>query len=243
MRKPRFFFLTIVALVGVGILVSLGVWQLQRRDWKHELMARIETRAKAEPVPLARVVEAWRKNGDVEYYHVRLTGRFLPDREFHLYSIVEGAPGWRIIAPLQTPSGDIVLVDRGFVPDQLKEPQARDSEPPAGEVSLTGLARAPGSKGWFEADNDPQGNRWYWRDLGAMAASLPAGLRERVVPFFVEAEAQPGASAWPRAGVTRLKLNDRHLEYALTWFGLAFALLAVFGFYIRSRLQIGRGET
>lgn len=244
MHKPKFLFLSLATVAGVALLVGLGVWQLQRREWKHALIMRIEARASAAPVALAQVLAAWRETGDVEYMRLKLRGNFLPGKEFHLYAIVEGTPGWRIVTPFKTDSGNVVLVDRGFVPDRLMGLQAPFGRAPPGEIELIGLARAPANRGWFEPLNEPERNRWYWRDLGGMAAQLPPEQRARTVPFFVEAEAGAwnGKGEWPRAGVTRLRLRDPHLEYALTWFGLALVLIVVSGFFMRSQLQRNGGN-
>ena len=228
------FFMT---LIGVAILVSLGKWQLDRREWKLGLIERIESRAHGEVISLSEAKRHWQQDGDVEYDRVQLVGRFLHDDERHLYSILDGQAGWRIITPLETRSGDVVLVDRGFVPAELKEPGTRQRGQIEGEVELIGLARAPEKHGWFTPDNEPQANRWFWRDVPAIIATLPEKLKARAVPFMVEAEAATVPGGWPRGGVTRLSLPNRHLEYAITWFGLAVVLLVVFASYARTRLR------
>jgi surfeit locus 1 family protein len=232
-------------LIGVAVLIGLGVWQLERREWKLALIDRIDQRAHGEAISLSEAKRLWQESGDVEYDRVLLVGHFLHDYERHLYSVVGGQPGWRIITPLETRSGDIVLVDRGFVPSELKEPAKRQEGQISGDVELTGLARAPEKQGRFTPDNEPQLNRWFWRDVPGMLAALPQDLKARAVPFMVEAEAMTVPGGWPRAGVTRLELPNRHLEYAITWFGLAATLIAVFAFYVRSRLQLrppGEGD-
>ncbi len=224
-----------VVAAMVAILIGLGTWQMQRREWKLGLIEQIESRAHGEPISLSRAKELWERSRDVEYYRVLLVGRFLHDQERHLYTIVDGKAGWRVITPLVTSGDDVVLVDRGFVPEELEAPEARKAGQVGGDVELVGLARAPGSAGWFTPPGEPDKNRWFWRDMAGMAAGLPADLKPRVVPFFVEAEAQPVPGGWPRGGVTRLELPNRHLEYALTWYGLAVTLVIVALFVTRSR--------
>jgi len=238
--KPRFLVLTISMLVALAILVSLGTWQLQRRDWKHALIERIEARADAPAKPLAQVLARWERDQDVEYMRVEMTGELRASQEFHIYTIRDGVAGWRVVSPFET-GGHVVMLDRGFVPEPLKDPQERADQPvPEGTFSVTGLARAPGQSNFVTPENEPERNRWYWRDLESVVAQLPPETRERAAPFFVEAEAGALPGAWPRDGVTQLRLRDKHLSYALTWFGLALTLLGVYGAYIVSRRRGAR---
>jgi len=238
--KPRFLVLTISTIVAFAILVALGTWQLQRRDWKHGLIERIEARADAPAKPLAAVLARWRRDRDVEYMRVEMTGELRAGEEFHIYQIRDGRAGWRVVSPFET-AGHIVMLDRGFVPEPLKEPQSRAQQPvPDGQITVTGLARATGESNFVTPENEPQRNRWYWRDLESIVAQLPADERERAAPFFVEAEADALPGQWPRGGVTQLRLRDKHLSYALTWFGLALTLIGVYIAYVVSRRDGGR---
>ncbi len=223
-------------LFGVAVLVGLGVWQLQRLAWKETLIARIEARAHGTPAALAKVLADWRRSGDIDYRRVRLSGRFLHDKERHLYWVHDGVAGWRIVTPLVLGEGGIVFIDRGFVPEALKDPAARPAGQASGEVQVTGLARAPGAQGLFTPDNDSAGNIWYWRALDPMAASVLSDKeRSGLVPFFVEAEKSDVPGGWPAGGVTRLQLPNRHFGYAFTWFGLAAALIGVFAVFALGR--------
>jgi surfeit locus 1 family protein len=212
---------------ALAVLIGLGSWQMERREWKVGLIERIESRAHGEPVSLSLAKDEWQRNQDVEYYRVLLVGHFLHAQERHLFTIEAGEAGWRIITPLVTNGGDIVLVDRGFVPEALKNPEARKAGQLADTVELIGLARAPLAPDWFTPAGDPARNQWFTRDVAGMTASLPAEEQAQVAPFLVEAEAEPVPGGWPRGGVTRLELPNRHLEYALTWYGLAITLLIV----------------
>ncbi|MGI9388274.1 MAG: SURF1 family protein [Methyloligellaceae bacterium] len=228
--KPTLVKLTLFAAAGVAMLIGLGTWQLQRLAWKQGLVERIEARARGGPVPLAAALRNWSQTGDIEYQRVRLSGVFDHDSERHLYTVVAGKPGWRIITPLKAGENAIVMVDRGYVPPSLKNPQDRAAGQVGGTVTVTGLARAPGRKNAFTPASDLARNIWYWRNLEGMAASvLDAGSRERLAPFFVEADAAATPGGWPKGGVTRVKFANRHLEYAVTWYGLAVALLIVYG--------------
>jgi surfeit locus 1 family protein len=239
--KPTLLKLTLLTAAGVAMLIGLGTWQMQRLAWKRGLIARVEQRVHGDPVPLSKAWRRWSQDGDVEYLRVRAEGSFDHDRERHLYTVVKGQPGWRVITPLRTVDGYILMVDRGFVPDKFKDAATRPAGQIGGDVTLTGLARAPGRPNAFTPESDPARNRWYWRDLDGMAASvLTAPERERLVPFFVEADDTPNTGGWPKGGVTRISFPNRHLEYALTWYGLAVALVAVYAVIVmRWRRQGG----
>lgn len=229
----------ITTMLALVVLTGLGTWQLQRREWKLGILERIDQRIHGESISLTEARKLWARDRDVDYYRVLLVGRFHNDQERYLYTVIDGQAGWQVITPLETRGGDIVLVSRGFVPEALKDPTTRQAGQTAEQVELVGLARASEVRTWFTPDNTPAANRWFWRDVPALTASLPADLAAKAVPFVVEAEASPVPLGWPRGGVTRLAIPNRHLEYALTWFGLAAALLVIFYVYARYR----RAET
>jgi surfeit locus 1 family protein len=174
---------------------------------------------------------------DPSYLHVNVAGRFQNDKEKHLYAIADGAPGWHLITPLVTEDGAVVLVDRGFVPDAMKEQATRPQSHVEGETSVTGLVRLPESKGTFTPKSDLDRNRWYFRDLDGMARSMFGDRPQNLAPFFLEAEASGAPESWPRGGQTRLDLPNNHLQYALTWFLLAFCLLVIYAVYVRQELR------
>lgn len=227
---------SLLAVAGLAVLIGLGLWQLQRLAWKEDLIARIDSRAQAAPVDLDAALARWRRSGDVEYLRVRLHGRFRHGEEAHVYALSQGEAGWRVIAPFETDDGWLVMVDRGFVPGRLKEPSQRRAGQVEGPATVVGLARAPESQAPFVPDNDPAANVWYWRDLPAMAGrAMSTTAASKPAPFLIEADATPNPGGWPKGGATRLTLPNRHLEYALTWFGLAAALAAVYGAFVAGR--------
>ena len=228
---------TLATLAALALLIGLGVWQLQRLEWKRGLIAEIETRAKAPPISLAEALALAKDGGDPSYLHVRVAGRFENDKERHLYALADGAPGWHLITPLVADDGATVMVDRGFVPDALKEPASRPQSQVEGENSVTGLVRVPESKGAFTPDSDPDRDRWYYRDLDGMAQSMFGDKPQNLAPFFLEAEEGGPPGSWPRGGQTRLDLPNNHLQYAITWFLLAFCLLVIYAVYVRQALQ------
>ncbi len=227
-----------LTLAMLPLLVGLGVWQLQRLAWKEGLIAAITAETGKPPAPLEEPPEAWKALGQQEYRPVSVAGRFRHADERRLFATEGGEAGWHIYTPLETEGGNILFVNRGFVPEALKEPASRAAGEVEGRVAVQGLVRKPAVRGWFDPDPDTARNVWYWRDLEAMARLLPEADRARVLPFFVDAMAEPAnPGGWPKGGVTRLDIPNRHLEYALTWFGLAGTLLAVFAAFAWTRLR------
>jgi len=237
MRSRGLVVLTLCAATGAAFLVGLGVWQLQRLEWKNGIIAQIEARTKAPPISLAKAVARARVGEDVSYLRVQVEGRFDNAKERYFYTILDGKIGWHVIAPLTTPEGEMVLVDRGFVPDKLKDPATRPQGELEGPVTITGLARQPEAQGRFIPDNEPGHNRWFWRDLGGLSASMFGASPPPIAPFLLEAEASDIPGGWPLAGQTRLDIPNDHLQYAITWFALAFCLLVIYVVFVRSRLR------
>ena len=232
MRTKGLFGLTAFTLAGIAVLIGLGLWQLQRLEWKQAVIAQIETRSTAEPITLDEAIALSREGNDPSYTRVRVEGRFHHDRERYLYAASEGKPGWHVVTPLQTEDGDIVLVDRGFVPDSLRDPASRPRGQVEEVVTVIGLARASETPNVFTPDNEPEANRWFWRDLTGMTQSMfPSGTRE-IVPFFLEAEKSEVPGGWPLGGQTQLNITNNHLQYALTWFALALCLAVIYAVYV-----------
>jgi surfeit locus 1 family protein len=230
----------LAALVALAVLVGLGTWQLQRKSWKESLVSRIEARSRGEPGEILPEAawSGWRAEAD-EFRLVRLTGTWLHDYEAPVHGLApaeRGAPvqGFYIFTPLRVASGAVVPVNRGFVPTELRDPAARPESRPTGEVSVTGIVRAPESGNWFTPESVPSRDRWFTRDPQAIAAAK--GL-DRVAPFYVEADATPNPGGWPRGGQTRLNLPNNHLQYALTWYAIALTLVGVFAAFAWRRLH------
>ena len=227
---------TVAMLAALAVLLGLGTWQLQRKAWKEGLLADIAARATAEPITLEAAMRRRLGGEDFEYARVRVAGRWHHDKERFYYAPGPEGPGFHVYTPLETAGGPIVFVNRGFVPERLRDQAARRDGLAGGEVAIVGLLRAPGERGWFTPDNDPARNLWFWRDLAGMALSALGADASRVAPFFLDAEAGR-SSTWPQGGATRLTLPNRHLEYALTWYGLALALIGVYSAFAIGRLR------
>jgi surfeit locus 1 family protein len=228
---------TLFMAAGLALLIGLGVWQLQRLEWKEGLIAKIEARVHAPPVTLNEAVARARAGEDISYLRVKTEGRFDHGKERHVYAVTDEGVGWHVITPLATPDGVVVLIDRGIVPDALKDPATRPQGEIEGTVTVTGLARQPESQGRFTPDNEPAQNRWFWRDLGGLTRSMFPGSQPEVAPFVIEAVKSDVPGGWPRGGATRLDIPNDHLQYAITWFLLAFCLVVVYAVYVRSRLR------
>lgn len=206
MKRPL---LIALALAVMLAFVALGVWQIERRTWKLDLIARVEARSHAAPV------DAFRARGEA-YRRVTLTGAFLCDRETFVQALTERSAGFWVITPMRTSSG-IALVNRGFVPGD-KGGKNGPLCGPEGVTTVTGLLRLSEPGGGFLRSNDPAGDRWYSRDVPAIAKARGLGP---VAPFFVDADATPHPAGYPIGGLTVVRFNNNHLLYALTWFGLA----------------------
>lgn len=210
--------LAALALAAIAALIALGVWQLQRRAWKLALIARVEARRTAAPVP-APGPAAWPRIGeDAAYTRVAASGRYRASADTYVQAATALGGGFWVLTPLDTPAGWSVLVNRGFVP-----PERRGHAPaPAGPVRVAGLLRVTEPVGGFLRDNDPAADRWYSRDVAAIAAKRGVA---RAAPYFIDADAR--GAGWPRGGLTVVRFRNSHLVYALTWFGLAALLAAM----------------
>jgi surfeit locus 1 family protein len=213
---------TVLSLAAFVLLIALGVWQVERRTWKLALIDRVEQRvhAEAQPIPSPASWPALTAAND-EYRHVTVSGRFLHDRETLVQAVTEEGPGYWVLTPLQRGDGTLVLINRGFVPSERRDASTRRDGNPQGEVAITGLLRVTEPKGGFLRNNVPQHNRWYSRDVAAIAAAR--GLHD-VAPFFIDADAGSQTAGGPIGGLTVVRFPNNHLIYALTWFALAFML-------------------
>lgn len=231
------FWPTLFTLLSLPVLIGLSLWQVERLEWKEGLLAKIAVRMDAVPAPLPASAD-WADYDarEEEYTRVVVEGRFLPV-EFHYFTQGErGAPGYAVISPLELADGALVLVDRGFVPVALKDATSRGGIP-EGEQHFTGIVRAPSGRGAFDGADDPEKNVWMVRDPAIMGAGLGDA---RIAPFIVEAEEGAFPGEWPKAGRTRIDIPNNHLDYALTWGGLALVLIVIYVLYHRANGRIGR---
>ncbi len=208
-----------LALLVIAGLVSLGVWQLQRRSWKLALIEHVDRRLTAMPV-VAPGPALWSRIGrDQAYTRVIVHGTFRNNHETLVQAVTDLGPGYWVLTPMTTDSGFTVLVNRGFVSSEHKAP---DDHSLPGAATITGLLRITEPKGGFLRSNDPAADRWYSRDATAIAAKRSLGT---VAPYFIDADTR-SSPAWPRGGLTVVSFPNNHLIYAITWFAMAI-LLAV----------------
>jgi len=231
-KKPGVFAVLIIAL-AVIVCSALGVWQMQRREWKHELIETIDARIGAEPVPLPVAIDdpkAW------DYRRVTVTGTFDHTKESYLQAQSRhGNFGYQVITPLTRPDGSMVLINRGWVPYEDRDPAARPEGQVEGPVTITGIVRLPWERTaiakYFGIDNDPVRKIFFDAKLDEMAAAH--GIS--VLPVFVDADGTENPGGFPIGGQTVLKINDPHLSYAIQWFALAITALVIFVLYHRRK--------
>lgn len=226
-RRPG---IGLVAATGIAlvILLSLGTWQLHRLQWKEHLVAEIETRRHAVPADLASVERKAKAGDDIDYLPVTTSGTFDHAHEQYFFATYDGEVGYHVYTPLIVGDGRIVFVNRGFVAEAMRDQAKRIEGQVPGTATVTGLARArlDGKPSWVVPDNEPARRLYFWKDLDAMAASA-AVPKDKLVAFFIDADAAPNPGGWPRGGVTQIDLPNNHLSYALTWYGLAVVLVVV----------------
>ena len=212
------------AVLGMAVLLALGIWQLERRVWKLDLIQRVNERVHAAPVA-APGPQSWSgiNAANDAYRHVQVQGHFIEGHETLVQAVTELGGGYWLLAPFQSTDGFTVLVNRGYVPaDRSQRYSAGD-----GTKTLTGLLRITEPGGGFLRRNDPANDRWYSRDVAAIAAAQ--GLHD-IAPYFIDADASAQTSGFPAGGLTVISFPNNHLLYALTWFALA-AMLAGWSFY------------
>jgi surfeit locus 1 family protein len=227
-RAKRFGFWVLV-LAGIALFTSLGVWQLERRAWKLDLIASVDERVGAQPVA-APGPSSWPEINatDDAYRRVSVAGRFVDVAPAFVQAVTRLGAGYWVIAPFLADGGFVVLVNRGFVTGE----EAKTLPPAAAtETTVTGLLRISEPGGGFLRSNDAASDRWYSRDVVAIAASR--GLDD-VAPYFIDADAS--GAGMPVGGLTVIQFRNAHLVYALTWFGLG-AMLAGWTAYLVLQLR------
>ncbi|MFE0755159.1 SURF1 family protein [Inquilinus sp. NPDC058860] len=228
--RPEFW-PTVFLIPALALMIGLGVWQLERLAWKTDLIDRIERGLAAPPVPLPAGI-----GPDFDYRHVTVTGRFDAVHAFRLLARVhDGAAGIQVVVPLiRDDGGPAVMVNRGWVPLGTDGKPVAYDPPPEDTVTVEGVARRPLPQGWMQPDNSPGTNEWFWVDLPAMAV---AAGQDRAAPAVVEQAAGPAPARYPLGGQTQVDLPNDHLQYAITWFGFAAILIAI---YLLHHLRRGR---
>ncbi|MDZ7892050.1 MAG: SURF1 family protein [Rhodoferax sp.] len=239
-------FVAVLCLVLVVGLLRLGTWQLERRTWKLELIERVTQRLQQPPVALPESQQwAALQPAAFEYLYVKASGYWLTDKTVLAQATTALGSGYWVLTPLALSDGSSLLVNRGFIPGNQRaqwQPPAGENGAPVGNVTIQGLLRKSEPDGGFLRRNDPASQRWFSRDVTAIAQ---AQQLKSPAPFFLDSglpdttlnnnlEARPSsAGPWPREGLTVVRFSNSHLVYAFTWFGLALMVLVAGGFVVR----------
>ncbi len=237
--------LLIPALLLLASLIALGTWQLQRKAWKEDLIATLSERLAAPPSALP-ASGAWPglDQASDEYHRVKFTTTFDHGREALVYAAASAfradvtGRGYWVFTPARLSDGAIVMVNRGFVPEDRKAAASRSAGEITGPVEIVGVLRWPEAGTWFSAAADPVHNLWFVRDPRAMAAAKGIAA---VAPFYVEQESPVPPGGWPQPGKLVVNLANNHLQYVVTWYGLALVLVVVFVVWaVNSGREAGR---
>lgn len=235
-RRGGVFEATVLASAGIAILVGLGIWQLDRKVWKENLLASLEARLARAPEPLPPR-EAWPRlvPEGAQFNRVTFPAEFIAGEQALVYTAgsalrpdIQGAGYW-VFAPARLAGGSIVVINRGFLPLERKDAAA---PAPQGSIDLVGVLRWPEKPGLFTPKDEPQNNVWYVRDPKAIAT---AKTWDAAAPFYIDLESPAPPGGLPKPGKLVVALPDNHLQYALTWFGLALGLAGVYAVWLAKR--------
>jgi surfeit locus 1 family protein len=242
----------LLTAAGLVVLISLGSWQMERKAWKEALIAKLTERLRAAPQALpAR--QTWMQLDPAidEFRRVAVRATFLPvaaprDREARLYTSGSAlrddvkSPGVFVFAPARLADGGVVVVNRGYLPEPRPGRPAAPVAAPEGPVDLVGVLRWPEAPRWFVSSYNATDDLWFVRDHLAMAAQKGWGT---VAPFYIEQEAPAPAGGLPKPGRLRVELPNDHLQYALTWYGLAVVLAAIFAVWVARLRKPAEGRS
>jgi surfeit locus 1 family protein len=240
-RGSRVIEAAVLTAAGIAILIGLGIWQLDRKVWKENLIATLDARLTRAPTDLPPRENWDRLTADHdEYTRVKFPAEFLSGEEALIYTAgsafrpdVQGQGYW-VFAPARLAGGSIVVVDRGFIPYDRKDPATRAQGAPLGTIDIVGVMRWPETRGTFTPNDDPKTNVWYLRDQKAIAT---AKKWDAPAPFYIEQESPVPPGGLPKPGKLIVSLPDDHLQYAITWFGLALGLAGVYVTWLVGRLR------
>ncbi|RYC29744.1 SURF1 family protein [Lichenibacterium minor] len=224
--------LVLAGVAAVLLLMALGTWQVYRLRWKLDLIAAVDARVHA-PAVAAPPPAAWPSvtaEAD-QYRHVTARGTYDNARETFVQAVTDEGPGFWLLTPFRTDDGFTVLVNRGFVPPGRRDPASRASGEIAGPTRVTGLLRVDEPGGAFLRHNDPASDRWFSRDVGAIAAKR--SLAGQVAPYFIDADDAPVPGGFPVGGLTVVAFPNNHLVYTITWYALGLGLAGALVWVVR----------
>ncbi len=225
-----------LAALGLLVLLGLGTWQLERKAWKEGLAATLDRRLNDAPVALPHASEwAGMTPANSEFTRVRLRVEFPKAADAAVYTSGSAlrddvkSQGYFVFAPARLPDGRQVAINRGYAPD-------RTYPKPAGPEEIVGSLRWPEAPSWFVSDHDAAGDIWMVRDPAAMARVKGWGA---VAPFYIEQEAPVPPGGLPHPAPLKVRLRNDHLQYAITWYGLAAVLVAMCAIWAVKRRREG----
>ncbi len=232
-RRRSWTGLLVPALLVFVVLVGLGTWQLQRKTWKEGLIATLNAQLAVPPMALPPRA-AWPSldQQNNEYRRVTLTVAFDNTKEALVFAAPSAfrpdvsSPGYWVFTPARLADGGIVMVNRGFVPESRQDPKSRPEGQITGPLQIVGAMRWPDARHWFTPSDEPAHNLWFSRDPQTIAAAKDLAP---VAPFYVEQESPAPPGGLPQPGKLVVELPDNHLQYAMTWYGLAIVLAVIFG--------------
>ncbi len=228
--------LTFASGILFAILIALGVWQMERLQWKLGLIAQVNANMHAAPISPDAVLAM---GAAAQYHRVALDGRFDNAKEAYVFGTDAGAPVYHVIVPFRLRDGRVLLIDRGIVPKEKLDPATRRAGQIAGDTPVVGVWRTPDPPGAFTPAPDIAHRIWFAHDVIGIAKS--DGIATLAAPVVIEADAAPNPGGWPKGGQTVVTFRNEHLQYAITWFGLAAVLLGVYMAYHISRGRLGFG--
>jgi surfeit locus 1 family protein len=225
---------TLATAVALAVLIGLGVWQLERKEWKEALIASLEERLSAPPVALPRPIDWPHVAPEDEFLRVTMMAAFENDKEGLVFTGGStlrddgGGPGYWVFTPARLAGGAIVMVNRGFVPEGRQNPADRADGQITGPVTMTGVLRFGEPPGLLTPRADAARNIWFSRDSGAIAEAKGISA----APFYIELESPEPPGGLPHATRLHPNLPNNHLQYAITWFGLAAVFAGGFGAWL-----------
>jgi surfeit locus 1 family protein len=213
--------------------VALGVWQLERLQWKLALIAQADRNLGSSPIPVEQALVLGPEAA--QYRRVTLNGWFENSKEAYVFGTAAGgAVVYHVITPFRTNNSRVLLVDRGIVPESLRDPRTRPAGELAGDRRIIGVWRIPDAPGLFTPAPNAADHIWYAGDVKGIARDENLNL---AAPVLVEADATPNPGGWPKGGQTIVHFRNEHLQYAITWFALAAVIL---GGWIAFHISRGR---
>ena len=242
--KPTFWLFCLGALGALAVLIALGNWQVARLAWKEQLIADVNSRVATAAIKAPGPAQWATISRDTHVYTpVTLTGTYDHQSEVHVWFALNkpkggpvGGPGYLILSRFTTSQGWDVIVNRGFVPDAMKEAPSRPDTLVAGSQTITGLMRFDEPKNWNSPKADKVKNVWIVRQISEMVAYLKLDP-VKTAPYWIDLTKGQGINGLPQGGETRITFTNTHLQYAMTWYGLAIVLVLVFAVWLVKALR------